>query len=173
MANSYSYLKTIEEKTPQYDSARLYMGKIEKRQKELNLESTLKEHKKVVDSSGKVKGVEIAEYEAPSGVATDSRGNIYLASYSENTIYKISTQGQKSTFTKSTLLKGPIGIAADKENNIYVANYDANNIVKITNDGNASIFADIQKPYCVTYDVINNRLYATEQNTNTILKFDL
>jgi len=173
LASSYEYLKKINEEAPQYESAKLLISKIEKRQQELNLESAIKEHKSTIDSQGKVKGIEIESFSAPSGVAVDSRGNIYTASYGENAIYKISVYGQKTILSKSSLIKGPIGIALDKEDNIYVANYSANNIIKIAPNGTASIFADIQKPYCITYDIVHNRLYATEQNTNKVIKFDL
>lgn len=173
LASSYSYLKTIEKSAAQYESAKLLMQKIEKRQEELNLEAILKEHKNIIDEQGKAKGVEIAEYEAPSGVAIDSRGNIFSASYTQNAIYKISITGQKNVFSKSALIKGPIGIAIDKNNNIYIANYGANNIIKITPNWSASVFADVQKPYCITYDSIHDRLYVTEQNTNKVIKFDL
>lgn len=173
LASSYNYLKTIKKEAPQYESAKLLMQKIEKRQQELNLEALIKEHKNTLDSTGKAKGAEIEEYEAPSGVAVDSRGNIFTASYSQNAIYKISITGQKNIFSKSTLIKGPIGIAIDKNNNIYIANYGANNIIKITPNWSASVYADVQKPYCITYDSIHDRLYVTEQNTNKVIKFDL
>ncbi len=173
LASSYGYLKKIDKKAPQYESAELLMDKIEKRQEELNLEAIIKEHKNETDAQGKTKGVEIEQYDAPSGIAVDSRGNIYTASYSDNAVYKISIYGQKTTFSKSVLIKGPIGIAIDRQDNVYIANYGANNIVKINSQGLSSVYADIQKPYCITYDSIHNRLYVTEQNTNKVVKFDL
>ena len=122
---------------------------------------------------GKIKGVELSEISAPSGVATDSRGNIYVASFSENVIYKISIYGKKVVFSKSAVIKGPIGVAVDKNDNIYVANYLANNLIKISPNGLAEIFADVEKPYCIYYDSEHNRIYATEQGTNKLFKFDI
>ena len=173
LSSSYSYLKKISKKAPQYNSAKLLMEKIEKRQQELNLEAKIKEHKVTLDAQGKAKSFDISELDAPSGVAVDDEGNIYSASYSENAIYKVSVTGKKSVFSKSSLIKGPIGLAIDKNNNIYIANYGASNIIKITPNATASVYADIQKPYCLIYDEIHDRLYATEQNTNKIVKFDL
>lgn len=173
LTSSANYLKKIPSTAPQYESAKLLLAKIDKRHKELALENLIKEHKNVVDTSGKTKGVNIIEVEAPSGVAVDTKGNIYSASFSQDTIYKLSTIGQKSAFAKSTNIKGPIGLAVDKNNNIYVANYNANNILKITSAGAISVFADVQKPYCLIYDSLHDRLYVTEQNTNKIVKFDL
>ena len=173
LSSSFNYLKKIKETAPQYESAKLLLAKIEKRQDELNLELKINEHKNLVDAQGKAKSEELAEYSAPSGIALDSKKNIYIASFSENTIYKITPKGQKTTFSKSGLIKGPIGIAVDKDDNIYVSNYSSNNIVKITPQWQASVFADVQKPYCLIYDSEHDRLYVTEQSTNKLLKFDL
>ena len=173
LSNSYDYLKKIETETPQYESAKLLLDKIEKRQNELNLEEKIKERKVTLDSTGLAKGVELEEIKAPSGIATDNRGNIYAASFTENKIYKISLYGQKTTLSDSALIKGPIGLAIDKNNNVYIANYSANNILRISSTGIATIFAHIQKPYCLIYDSEHDRLYVTEQNTNKLIKFDL
>ena len=173
LSKSYEYLKKIPASAPQYNSALILIKKIEKRQEELNLEAKIKEHKNFVDSNGLSKKDELAEYQAPSGIAVDERGNIYTASFSENSIYKISAYGQKSVVSKSALIKGPVGIAIDKKGNIYVANYLANNIIKISSENNVSIFAEIEKPYCMLYDAEHDRLYVTEQATNKLVKFDL
>jgi len=173
LSDSYNYLKKIDEHAPQYDSAIILINKIEKRQLELNLETKISEHKVLLDAQGKALASELSEIQAPSGMAVDDRGNIYIASFSENAVYKISMYGQKSVFARSSLIKGPIGLAMDKENNLYVANYSANNIVKIKPTGAASLFASISKPYCILYDIEHNRLYVTEQNTNKLVKFDL
>lgn len=173
LSKAYSYLKRVDERSAQFESAKLLIEKIEKRQSELNLETKISEHKIVKDEQEKHIGVELDEIKAPSGVALDSRGNIFSASFAENAIYKISIYGQKTIFSKSSLIQGPIGLAIDKENNVYIASYNSNSIIKITQDGVASVFATVQKPYCLTYDSLRNRLYVTEQNTNKLVKFDL
>jgi len=173
LSSSFGYLSKIKENAPQYETAKQLLNKIEKRQDELNLEAKLTEHKNLVDAQGKAKSIELAEYSAPSGVAVDSKKNIYIASFTENIVYKITPRGQKTTFSKSGLIKGPIGLAVDKNDNLYISNYSSNNIVKITPQWQASVFADVQKPYCLIYDDEHDRLYVTEQATNKLLKFDL
>lgn len=173
LSKAHGYLEQIKETAPQYDSAKILIEKIEKRQKELNLESKINSSKPSFDAQGKAQSSDLGEFEAPSGIAIDKRGNIYVASFSQNTIYKISIYGQKSVFNRSNLLRGPIGIAIDKENNLYSANYSANTITKITPEGAVSVFATVEKPYCITYDEVHNRLYVTEQNSNKLVKFDL
>lgn len=173
LSKANEYLKKINEQAPEFESSKILLTKIAKRQDELNLEAKLKERSTVSDEKGRLKGVNLVEVAAPSGSAIDSLGNIYVASFSENAIYKISIYGQKTLLSKSSLIQGPIGLAIDKNNDIYVANYISNNIIKISPDGLAHIFAEIQKPYCLTYDYEHNRLYVTEQSTNNIVKFDL
>ncbi len=173
LLSAHEYLSKIPNSAPQYESAKLLMEKIEKRQAELNLETKIKEHKINIDSMGKIKGVELAEVPAPSGVAVDSRGNIFIASFAENKVYKISIYGKKIIFSDSILIKGPIGLAVDKNDNVYISNYLANNIIKISSNGQASVFADVEKPYCMFYDSEHNRIYVTEQSTNKLFKFDI
>ena len=173
LSKSHEYLKKISVNSAQYDSAKLLISKIEKRQNELNLETKINEHQSYSDSQGKLIGIELGNFSAPSGSAIDNRGNVYIASFLENKIYKISIYGQKTLYSNSTLIKGPIGLAIDKDNNLYVANYSANNIIKIAPNNVATIFADINKPYCLTYDLTHNRLYVTEQDTNKLIKYDL
>ena len=173
LSKSYDSLKKIAVNAPQYDSAKLIISKIEKRQDELNLEEKIKERKNIVDSQGKARGIVLASFSAPSGTAIDSRGNIYVASFVENKIYKLSVSGQKTIFSESNLIQGPIGLAIDKFDNIYIANYSANNIIKVASDNTVSIFADVKKPYCLIYDKDRDRLYVTEQDTNRLVKFDL
>ncbi len=173
LSKAHKYLTEIKASDAQYQSAKILISKIEKRQEELNIESKLKEHKNVADTQGNNIGASLANFAAPSGVVVDSLGNIYVASFSDNCIYKITPQGKKSTITKAGFLKGPIGLALDKNENIYVANYSLNTIAKITKQGEITVFATIERPYCITFDELNNRLYVTEQNTNKLYKFDL
>ncbi len=173
LSKAHSYLAKIPTTAAQYQSAKILIEKIEKRQAELNLETKIKDHKPVFDPQGKAKSIEMTGFSAPSGVTIDKNGNIFVASFTESIIYKISSFGQKTRFNHSGLLKGPIGLVFDKENNLYVANYSANTIVKITPENSASVFASINKPYSITYDETNNRLLVTEQSTNKLVKFDL
>lgn len=173
LSNAHSHLVKIAPEAPQYESAKILIEKIEKRQLELNLESKIKETKPKYDPQGKALPEALSEFDAPSGIVLDSRGNIFIASFTENKIYKISTFGQKTTAYTSALIKGPIGIAIDKDNNAYISSYSTNTIVKITPQGVSSVFAKVEKPYCITYDPIHNRLYVTEQGTNKLVKFDL
>lgn len=115
----------------------------------------------------------IAQLQAPSGITTDSQGNIYAASFSENKVYRISALGEKSVYVDSLQLGGPIGLAIDENNYLYVANYTKNNIIKVTPSGVISEFAQLRKPYCINIDQATKSLVVTEQETNNVLKYAL
>ena len=106
---------------------------------------------------------------SPTGVTSDSNGNLYVASYTENIIYKITPENKRQIFYKSDLIKGPISLVSDETGNIYVSNYTANNVIKITPQGNASVFVQkVDKPYGL--HVEGNMLFITCQGSNSVLR---
>ena len=106
---------------------------------------------------------------SPTGVTTDTQGNIYVATFSDNTIIKITPEGKRQVFLKSALISGPISLASDSVGNIYVSNYNTNNVVKITPQGVASVLVSkIDKPYGL--HVEGNMLFITCQGSNSILR---
>ena len=109
-----------------------------------------------------------ANIPSPTGITTDSKGNLYVASFSSNSITKITPSGARSDFVK-TNLNGPIDITSDSSDNIYVANYNANNVVKITPAGGVITFlSNIQKPYCLHVD--GDMIFISSQGSNTVLR---
>lgn len=109
---------------------------------------------------------------SPTGIATDTNGNIYVAGFSDNTIYKIGPEGQKIVYIKSEKIDGPIGIALDNSGNIYIANYNKDNIIKVDNKGVISEFiTDIQKPYCM--HITGELLFVSSQGSNSIRRYKL
>ncbi len=112
-------------------------------------------------------------FNAPAGVAADSKGYIYVVSYTDNSIIKINAKDKKSMiFQQDGYLRGPIGLAIDRLDNIYVANYDGNNILKITPSGKSSIFMDnISQPYFL--NIVNDVLYVTGQGDGIVMIYNL
>lgn len=106
---------------------------------------------------------------SPTGITTDNSGNVYVATFSDNTILKITPDGKRKVFLKSSLISGPISLASDSVGNIYVSNYSANNVVKITPQGVATVLVSkIDKPYGL--HVEGNMLFITCQGSNSILR---
>ena len=96
-----------------------------------------------------------AELAGPAGVAVDSSGNIYIATYADNRIRKVtSSSGNISTFAgnsgygfagdggpaTSAQLSAPRGICLDSAGNLYLADRWNNRIRKIAG-GNISTIA--------------------------------
>lgn len=124
--------------------------------------TTANEHKRVL----------IDKFNSPAGMAVDSEGNMYVASYSDNAIVKIDKNKNRTNFVKDYLLDGPVGLAIDTYDNIYVANYEANNILKITKGGNVSVFMDkVASPYFLY--IKNDVLYISEQGNDVVLTYNL
>ena len=106
---------------------------------------------------------------SPTGVTTDKEGNVYVATFSDNSIIKITPDNRRIVFVKSDKIKGPISLASDEIGNIYLANYSANNVLKITQEGAISVLVErLDKPYGL--HVNGNMLFITCQGSNSIFR---
>jgi len=109
---------------------------------------------------------------SPTGVTTDKDGNLYVASFSNNSITKITPQGERKIFVKDSKLNGPMSIVSDSDGNIYVANYNTNNIMKVTPAGVVTqILGNVMKPYCL--HLRGNLLFISSQGGNSVIRFKL
>ena len=109
---------------------------------------------------------------SPTGITTDAAGNLYVACFSDNMIYKITPDGKRIVFIKDAKINGPIGMVSDASGNIYVSNYNNNNVVKITPTGTVSVLiSNIQKPYGV--HIKGDLLFVSSQGSNSVLRYKL
>lgn len=107
--------------------------------------------------------------QSPTGITTDKDGNIYVATFSDNTIIKITPDNKRIVFFKSADIKGPISLASDEIGNIYISNYSANNVLKISPQGVSSVLVNkIDKPYGL--HVNGDMLFITCQGSNSIFR---
>src|SRR5439155_952865 len=70
---------------------------------------------------------------APSGVAVESTGNVYVGETGHNAIREVTPQGVVKTV--ATGFNGPAGVAVDGAGNVYVADQGNNRIRKVTPAG--------------------------------------
>jgi sugar lactone lactonase YvrE len=76
----------------------------------------------------------------PTGVAFDSKGNVYIAEFTSATVAEYAPgKGTKPLLVISQGISGPEGIAVDKSGNIYVSNPPNNNITVYGPTGGAPI----------------------------------
>lgn len=109
---------------------------------------------------------------SPTGVVTDNTGNLYVAGFSDNTIYKIGPDNKKIVYIKSEKIDGPIGLAIDNNGNIYIANYNKDNILKVDRNGLITeLLSNIQKPYCM--HITGDLLFISSQGSNSIIRYKL
>ncbi|MBX9567540.1 MAG: tetratricopeptide repeat protein [Candidatus Obscuribacterales bacterium] len=112
-------------------------------------------------------------FSAPSGLAFDRNGSLYVANYMTNSIDRISPDGTRNTFCTGVNLRGPIGLVVDDANNLYVANYNSGTVVRVSPAGISTIVASgFKKPYYLTLDRDGN-LYVSQQEDNSIVRIVL
>lgn len=109
---------------------------------------------------------------APTGIASDKDGNIFVAEFNANTILKITPDGKKVIFVKDPKIAGPIGLACDKSKNIYIANYNKDNILKVSSIGEISVLiSNVKKPYCLYVE--GNMLFISSQGSDSVIRYKL
>ncbi len=109
---------------------------------------------------------------SPTGITTDNNGNVFVACFADNMIYKITPDGKRIVYVKDAKINGPIGMVSDNNGNIYVSNYNSNNVVKITPTGVISVLiSNVQKPYGV--HINGDLLFVSSQGSNSVLRYKL
>jgi uncharacterized protein (TIGR03437 family) len=96
-----------------------------------------------------------AQLHLPMGVAVDTSGNVYIADTGDNTIRKVTTDGNIATIAGDSFpsyqgdaglaisaeLHGPEDVAVDSSGNIYIADTGNAYVRKVTSDGNINFIA--------------------------------
>lgn len=109
---------------------------------------------------------------SPTGLVTDKNGNLFVAGFSDNTIYKIGPDNKKIVYIKSEKIDGPIGLAIDTDENIYIANYNKHNILKVDKNGAISeLIGNIKNPYCMY--ITDGLLFISSQGSNSVIRYKL
>lgn len=109
---------------------------------------------------------------SPTGLVADKNGNLFVAGFSDNTVYKITPDNKKIVYIKSEKIDGPIGLAIDSDENIYIANYNKHNVLKVDKNGAISeLIGNIQNPYCMY--ITDGLLFISSQGSNSVIRYKL
>ena len=109
-------------------------------------------------------------FSAPTGIAFDSQGNMYVSNWSGGSVIKVSADGRKSIFVSN--LGSPSGLAFDKRGTLYVADYKQS-IYKVTPDGNKSILTDkLKTPTGISF-AKNGSLLVANRSSNEIASISM
>jgi hypothetical protein len=103
---------------------------------------------------------------APSSLAFDAAGNLYIANFAGGTIMQVTPGGAVNTFASGFI--SPSGLAFDASGNLYVADFGANTVSEVTPGGMVSTFATgFSSPFGLAFDAAGN-LYVANQTSNTV-----
>ena len=117
-------------------------------------------------------GIPFADLQTSLRLMTrDQAGNIYTANSGNDTVSRISPEGDVSTFGPTGSF--PRGVAVDSSGNIYTANQNDGTVSKITPKGNVTkTFASTgagSLPYQLVIDKAGN-IYTANRGNNTVSK---
>ncbi|MGP2468759.1 Vgb family protein [Yersinia sp. 2540 StPb PI] len=72
-------------------------------------------------------------FNAPTGIAVNQQGVVYVTNWSAGSITKINTNGKKEVFADN--ISSPAGITINQNGDVYVSSYSDNYILKISPEG--------------------------------------
>ena len=107
-------------------------------------------------------------FQAPTGLAMDRDGNLYVSNWSGNSVTKVGAAGNYSTFADG--MGSPAGLAFDQAGNLYVADYSRDIIYKVTPSGEKIIFVkELHTPTGITFNQAGD-LLVSNRSSNEIVK---
>src|SRR6185369_11400061 len=115
-----------------------------------------------------------ATLDAPTSLAVDSTGNLYIADAYADRVRRVTPGGVITTIAgtghynssgdgglATAAELGPVAVAVDRSDNVYVADIAGGNIRKITRDGRISSLAGtFERPVDLGFDQAGNLYFA-------------
>lgn len=112
-----------------------------------------------------------SSFNAPTGIAFDSRNAMYVTNWSGDSITKIDVNGNETTFYSG--ITSPAGIVIDAQDCVYVASYSGNYIIKITPQGTGNIISEgFRTPTGIAFSR-SGELLITNRSSGEVIALDL
>lgn len=166
------YLTLIPPESPMGQKAKQLIATLKPEQTETQVSETPAEQTFVTSNPQNNSNGVYNNISSPTGVVTDNNGNLYVAGFSDNTIYKIGPENKRIVYIKDERIDGPIGIAIDSDKNIYIANYNKDNVLRYDTNGELTeVITSVQKPYCI--HINGNLLFVSSQGSNSVVRYKL
>ncbi|HEY9886466.1 MAG TPA: hypothetical protein V6C96_04320, partial [Vampirovibrionales bacterium] len=115
------------------------------------------------------------DFKSPTGIATNSNGEIYVADFTSNKIEKINPQtNQRVIMAAGGLIQGPSALTYDKINDVLlVTNYKSGTLTGIDRKGMIEILLEsLDKPYALHLSA-DRKLYISEQGKQSVTIIEL
>lgn len=110
-------------------------------------------------------------FQAPTGIAFDSKGAMYVTNWSGDSVVKIKANGDREIVYSN--ISSPAGIVIDAEDNIYVSSYSDDYILKITADGKSQKISEgYHTPTGIAFSN-TGKLLITNRSTGEIVSLNL
>jgi sugar lactone lactonase YvrE len=107
-------------------------------------------------------------FQAPTGLAVDHSGNLYVSNWSGGSVTKVDIAGNYSTFADG--LGSPAGLAFDHAENLYIADYARDVIYRVTPAGEKILFAQgLHTPTGIAFNHTGD-LLVSNRSSNEIVK---
>ena len=112
-------------------------------------------------------------FNGPTGIAKDSKNNVYVANFTKDSIEKIAPDGSREVYIEKKGIQGPVGLAIDENDNLYIANYNGASIIKVNPNKEVSVIVNnIERPYYLFYDNKTSKLFSTVQGNYSLVEID-
>ncbi|MFN0279878.1 MAG: hypothetical protein ACKVRN_14965 [Pyrinomonadaceae bacterium] len=127
-------------------------------------------------------GSELGQLSRPRGLATDAKGNLYVADSGNGRIQKFDPNGRfliefGNSGPPETQLQDPNGVAVDSEGNVYVLDVGTHRLFKFNSEGIfESAFDGEGTGFYGPRDLAigsNNKIYIIDQGRQRIAAFDI
>jgi sugar lactone lactonase YvrE len=110
--------------------------------------------------------VPITGLDEPLHLAVDPSGNVFVADYNNNTVWKVSA---KSQTTVGTGLNQPSGVALDAAGDIFIADSLNNRIVELQGGVQNCLIDGLGYPYAVTVDTAGD-VFIADNNQQSVVE---